>query len=461
MQAQKKNDFSQGSVPKLITSLAIPMIGAQLVNALYSVVDRMYVARIPGEGMLALTGIGVTFPLLMIVTAFANLAGMGGAPLSSIARGEGRDDYAEKVLGNSFTMLVVFAVALTAIGLLIKDGVLMAFGASAETFPYANAYITIYLLGCVTVMFTAGMNPFINAQGFARVGMLTVVIGAVINIILDPIFIFALHMGVQGAALATVLAQAVSAVWVLWFLRSKRCIYRLKLANMRPDWSVIRRILALGVSKFTMSLTECTVQIVCNSTLQAFGGDTYVTVMTVINTVRQMILMALHGYTDGAQPVIGYNYGAKLYSRVRTAVNATTYVTLSYATLVWALMLLFPAQVMQIFNGDEAVIAAGIPAFRVYFAAFFAMFMQMTGQATFVALGCSKQATFFSLLRKAFIVAPLVLILPRLGMGVMGVFAAEPISDLVGSTACFIVMKRTLKQKLPKDDAATALKGAQ
>lgn len=442
---QKRNDFSKGSIPRLITRLSLPMIGAELINALYSIVDRMFIGRIPEVGKLALTGIGVTFPFLMILSAFAVLSGMGGAPLVSIARGEGRDEYAERIMGVSFAMLLIFGAALTVAGFLVKGPVLTLFGASSETFPYANDYMSVYLLGTPFVMITLGMNPFINAQGFTRTGMLTVALGAAANLVLDPVFIFVFGMGVRGAALATIISQGLSAAWILIFLTGKKTILRIKLSLIRLRMDLVKKICALGVSSFTMNLTESTVQIVCNTTLQIFGGDTYVAVMTVISSIRQVLMMPLNGFSQGVQPVLGYNYGARRYDRVRAGFKFTTLVCFCYAVSACVVVLNFPMLFINIFNSDPELIGAGVPAIRLYFCAFWMLFMQMSAQRGFVALGKSRQAIFFSLLRKAFIVAPLAYILPRVtGLGVNGVFVAEVVSDVVGSSACFITFMLTV-----------------
>lgn len=438
--SDRRNDYSKGSIPKAIMNLALPMTAAQLVNILYSVVDRVYLGRIPGTGHLALTGLGVTMPIISLLLAFANLCGMGGGPLCSIYRGKGEHDEAEKVMGNSFTLLMILGVLTMIVCFLVKRPMLYLFGASDVTFPYADEYLTIYLCGTLFVMISLGMNPFINSQGFGRIGMLTVVLGAVVNIVLDPIFIFALDMGVTGAALATVIAQGCSAVWVLKFLTGKRAILRLKWANLRPELRRVGKIISLGLSGFFMSLTNSLVQVVCNKTLQVFGGDLYVGIMTIINSLREVFFMAVQGLNNGAQPVIGYNYGAGKYSRVRQAIRFSVGVTVGYAAFVWVIMMICPGPLISLFNNDAATVAGGIPALRIYFCLFIFMSLQMAAQSVFVGLGRSKQAVFFSLLRKAIINAPLTVILPMLGMGTNGVFVAEAASQLIGGLACFITM---------------------
>lgn len=432
------------------------MTAAQLINILYSVVDRMYLGHMDATGSLALTGLGLTMPILSILIAFANLCGMGGAPLCSICRGRGDEEEAEKVMGNSFTLLILFGVAVTALCFLIKRPMLYLFGASDVTFPYADDYLTIYLLGTLFVMIGLGMNPFINTQGFGKIGMMTVLLGAVVNIILDPIFIFGFGMGVKGAALATIIAQGCSAVWVLKFLTGKKAILRLKVSCLKLHARRVGRILSLGLSSFCMAITNSVVQVVCNATLQAYGGDLYVGVMTILNSVREVISMPINGLNNGAQPVIGFNYGAGESERVRQGIRFNTYVSVGYATLAWVLTMFAPEFLMRVFTSEADLIAAGIPAFRIYYAFFIVVSLQFSAQSVFVALGKSKQAIFFSLLRKVVIVAPLTVILPAyFHMGTNGVFAAEAVSQLIGGVACFATMYFTVYRPLahcPKPD---------
>lgn len=446
---ESKNDFTKGSVASNILRMAIPMTIAQIVNVLYNIVDRMYIGRLPDEGMVALTGLGLTFPVISIVTAFANLCGSGGAPLCSIARGEGNHEEAENIMGNAFTLLLMIGVALTGVVLAVKRPVLYLFGASDVTFPYADAYLTVYTMGSIFVMIGLGMNAFINSQGFGNFGMATVCIGAAANIVLDPIFIYLFDMGVQGAALATIISQFVSAAWVLKFLTGRRAILRLRLRHMRLRWRIVRRIVALGLSNFTMACTNSAVQVMCNSTLQFYGGDLYVGVMTVINSIREVVFMPISGTTQGSLPVMGYNYGARDYARVRQCIKFITKLCVVYATFVCVFLQIFPELMIRIFNDDPALIQAGARCVRIYSCCFFMMSLQMAGQNTFLALGRSKQAIFFSLLRKAIIVVPLVYILPRIGgLGVTGVFLSEPISDVIGGSACFITMMCTVWREL-------------
>ncbi len=439
-------DFTQGSISRSILRMALPMTAAQLINILYNIVDRMYLGRLPGH--LALTGLGLCLPIISILMGFANLCSTGGASLCSICRGRGEEAEAEQIMGNSFALLLLFGAGLSILCLVFQRPLLYLFGASDQTYPYARDYLTIYLLGTLFVMIGLGMNPFINAQGFSGMGMLTVVLGAVVNIVLDPVFIFLLDLGVKGAALATILSQACSAVWVLLFLTGKRAALRLRLCAFRLQAARVRRILSLGLSGFCMSLTNSLVQILCNASLQRYGGDLYVGVMTVVNSIREVISMPVSGVTHGCQPVLGYNYGARQYGRVRQGIRFTAAVTVGYSLCAWLAAVLLPEPLIRIFNDEPALIAEGVRAFRIYFAAFFCMSFQFIGQSTFVGLGKSRQAVFFSLLRKAFIVAPLTLLLPRLGFGVDGVYLAEPVSNVVGGSACALAMYVTVYRPL-------------
>ena len=466
MTPQRKNDFSQGSIAKNILSLAIPLTVAQLTVVLYNVVDRAFIGHIDAVGRDAFTGIGLVMPATYIITAFANLCGTGGAPLFSIARGQGRDRRAARIMGVSFTLLLLLGAVLTIGFYLFQTPFLYLVGGSAETVVHARDYLQIYLIGVIPVMIGLGMNPFINAQGFGKVGMTTTLLGAVINLILDPIFIFVLHMGVQGAALATVIAQTCSAVWVLLFLTGRKAVLRLDRESLGLDGPILRRVCGLGLTGFTFSITNSLVQALGNAQLQAYGGasggDLYVAAMTAIVSVREIVFQPIRGLTQGAQPVIGYNYGAGRYSRVRESVRFLTAACLGYNVLVWALLLAFPRAFILLFNDDPGLLAVGVPAMRVYYAAYVMMSFQMIGQNTFVALGRAKSAVFFSLFRKVLLVTPLLLLLPRLwGMGAYGVFAAEPVSDIIGGAACFITMMCTVWREMKRpDEPAPAPAGA-
>ena len=446
-----QTDFSRGSVYRNIMEVAAPMILAQLLNLLYNIVDRIYIGRIPKVGTTALTGVGICFPIISLVSAFTYLYGNGGAPLCAMERGRGNEEEAEKLMGNSFFLLLVTGVVLLILGELFYRPVLYLFGASDATFVYAREYIRLYLLGTVFVMVSVGMNPFINSQGFGNMGMVSVLIGAALNILLDPLFIFGFQMGVKGAALATILSQLCSAVWVMWFLTSKKAVLKLKISCMRLEAARVKRILGLGVSGFIMSFTNSLVQVVCNATLQTYGGDIYVGVMTVLNSVREICTLPVQGFTNGASPVMSFNYGEKAFERVKKAIWFVTAVCISYTVLIWGTLRLAPAFFIRIFNDSPELLEKAVPSLHIYFFGFCFMALQFTGQSVFVALGKSRRATFFSLLRKAFIVAPLTVLLPRVAnLGVDGVFWAEPISNLIGGCACFITMLCTILPELRK-----------
>ncbi len=443
-----QNDFSKGPVWKNIISQAVPLTVAQIVHLLYNVVDRIYIGHMGEEGSMALTGVGLTFPVLTLIMAFAALFGMGGVPLFSIERGAGNDEKASRILANSFTLTGGAGVILTALGYIFMRPVLFAIGASAESYKYAAEYLNVYFAGTVFSMLATGLVGYVNAQGFPRVGMLSVVIGCAVNIALDPLFIFTFKMGISGAALATVLSQAVSAFLVISFLFGKRAAVRLSPRNMRPDKGIVASISRLGASNFIMQATNLAVQVACNSTLQAYGGDVYVGVMTVTNSVREIFTLPINGIVNGASPVISYNYGAKDYKRTRDAINFNTLVGSAFTVFAWLLVFLFPALWFGIFTDDAALTEAGVDMLRIYFFGFIFMALQFSGQSAFQALGDAKHAIFFSLLRKVIIVVPLTLLLPRMGFGVKGVFLAEPISNVIGGLASYLTMRGTIYKRL-------------
>ena len=367
-------------------------------------------------------------------------------------RGRGNREEAEMLMGNTFVMLIGTGAILTAIGLIFYRPILYAFGASDVTFSYAADYIRIYLLGTLFVMITLGMNPFINSQGFGNTGMLTILIGAVLNILLDPLFIFGMHMGVRGAALATIISQFCSAIWVLRFLTGKKAILNLKKSAMRISWKRVGSIVSLGMSGFFMAFTNSLVQVVCNATLQTWGGDIYVGVMTVLNSVRDIFTMPVHGLTTGASPVMSFNYGEKAYDKVKKAIKFITVVCVIYTLAGWGILKVLPEFFIRIFNSDPRLLEKGVPALHIYFFGFCFMALQFTGQSVFVALGKAKKATFFSLFRKVVIVVPLTILLPHVnGLGTDGVFWAEPVSNLVGGCACFFTMLATVLPELNSD----------
>ena len=440
-----KNFLAAEPIGKLLLKLSIPTVIAQLINMLYNIVDRIYIGHIPSDGSLALTGVGVCMPIIMIVTAFAALVSSGGAPRASIYMGKQDNESAENILGNCFLLQIVISLILTAILLIWSKDLLLAFGASENTIEYANSYITIYLLGNVFVMMSLGLNSFINAQGFGKTGMFTVVIGAVLNIILDPIFIYI--MGVQGAALATVLSQLAASVWTFKFLTGKNTIIKIKLSAMRCQAKRVKKILVLGLSGFTMSVTNSAVQIACNVSLQNYGSDVYVGVMTIINSIREVLQMPVTGLGNGAQPIIGFNYGAGENGRVKEAIRYLAAMLIIYSTVAWFIILLIPKFLIGIFTADAALITAGVPSLHIYFFGFFLMAFMFTGQTVFVGIGKAKFAIFFSILRKGIVVIPLILLLP-IWFGVNGVFLAEPISNLIGGLACFTTMYFAVYRKL-------------
>ena len=446
-----KNDFSQGPVWKRIVAQAVPLTIAQLVQLLYNVVDRIYLGHMGDGNSMALTGVGLTFPVVTLIMAFTALFGMGGVPLFSMERGAKDPEKASKILGNSFALLLMSAVILTAGCYVLRRPILFAFGASQASYVYANEYLKIYLIGTVFSMITTGMNGYINAQGFPRIGMLSTVIGATINIILDPIFIFGLDKGVAGAALATIISQAVSAVWVLNFLFGKKAIIPLKLGNIKIHKGITKDIFKLGMANFIMQGTNCVVQIACNSTLQNYGGDVYVGIMTVANSVREIFSLPVSGIVNGAQPVISFNYGAKKYERVKSGIRFNTFIGTAYTFIAWVLVILFPRFWFGIFSDDLHMIDIGIKMLQIYFFGFVFMALQFAGQSTFQALGDARHSIFFSLLRKAIIVVPLTMLLPMLGFGVKGVFLAEPISNVLGGTACYLTMRLTVYRRLSKE----------
>jgi len=444
----QSTDFSRGKVWQNIVAQSIPLILAQLVQLLYNVVDRIYIGHLPGADSMALTGIGLVFPLTTLIAAFTFLFGTGGTPLFSIARGAGEEKRAEKILGNTFSLLLGTSIILLLFCYILRKPILYLFGASDASCLYADAYLKIYLLGTSFTMLATGLNGFINAQGFPRIGMLTTLLGAVLNLVLDPVLIFGAQMGVSGAALATVLSQLVSCIWVLKFLTGKKALLRIRRDTLRIDWKLAGEIMTLGLSGFIMQGTNCLVQVVCNAMLKIYGGDLYVGIMTVINSAREILSLPVSGITSGAQPVLGYNYGAREYDKVRQGIRFTAGLGIIYTLLAWLLVLLSPHLLLSIFTEDTAMIEAGVGALRLYFFGFFFMAFQFTGQSAFTALGYSRHAIFFSLLRKAVIVAPLTMLLPGLGLGVNGVFLAEPISNAIGGLACFITMYFALYRKL-------------
>ena len=441
----KKVDFSDGKITQDILRTAFPMLVAQVLNLLYSIVDRIYIGRIPGSGSAALGAVGLCFPVIMIVAAFTNMFGLGGAPLFAMALGKGDRERASEIMNTSFRILLLIAVVITAIGELFGGPVLRLFGAGAEELPVSLSYLRIYIAGTLPLMISTGMNAFINAQGYALVGMISVIVGAGTNIILDPVLIFGAGLGVQGAALATLISQLLSFVFVMRFLFGPRNEYPVRFAWKFPHAAAIA---GLGTAPFIMQFTNSLVQIACNQMLMRFGGVLFVSCMTIIASVRSILDVPVLAISEGTSPIISYNYGARKAPHVRKAVKVMMCMAVPYTLLTWILVLARPLWFIRIFSTDPALQDAAVRGLHLYFAAFIFQAFQYCGQTVFKALGKKKQAVFFSLLRKVVLVVPLTLVLPFIGgLGTDGVFLAEPVSNVVGGTLCFITM---LRQVLPE-----------
>ncbi|HIW09011.1 MAG TPA: MATE family efflux transporter [Candidatus Faecalibacterium intestinigallinarum] len=439
-------DQRLGTAPlvPLIFSLALPTALAQLVNMLYNIVDRIYVGHIPGSGSLALAGLGVTYPIIVLITAFSNLIGMGGAPRASVAMGRGDYKTAEKILGNCITLLIVLSVVLSVVFTIYGEPVLRAFGASENTLPYAMAYLRIYLMGTIFVQFTLGMTPFITNQGFAKTSMATTCIGAVCNIVLDPVFIYGFNMGVEGAAIATILSQAVSAVWVLIFFTGKRSVLRIRKENLIPAGRTLALVLSLGVSPFLMTATECVIQLAFNTGAATYGGDSAVAIMSILFSVAQIANLPVQGFCQGAQPVVGFNFGARKLERVRQAFKIMLAVSMGVTTVVVGAVELAPQLFLGLFSSDAGLIALGAAPLRIYMLGFFFMGAQLACQQTFLGLGEAKISMFIALLRKVILLLPLSLVIPRvfgaLGLSqLVGLYVAEPVSDIISASTCTIL----------------------
>ena len=447
-------DMGIGSIRGWMARLALPAILGQLVNMLYNIVDRIYIGHIPEVGADALTGVGLFTPILMLITAFAMLPGAGGAPRAAIAMGKGDKETAEKIVGNCFTVLLVLAVILTAVFYVTAPALLDWFGGSVNTLPYAIEYSRIYILGSIFVLMVMGMNPFITTQGFAKFSMLTTVIGAVINIILDPVFIFLLDLGVAGAAIATVISQAVSALWILRFLTGKKTILKLQLPNMKLIGKVIGPCLGLGISSFVMVSTESVLSISFTNSLSRYGGDMAVGAMTVLTSINMLLTMPLNGLCQGGQPLISFNYGAKKFDRVKKAFYCQFFSCIGYAGILWALFLLFPKAFAGIFTPDPTLVEYTAWALRVFLAGAVSIGFQVSCQQAFMALGQAKISLFMACLRKLILLIPLIFILPLFFESgadkAFAVFLAEPISDITAATVTtvsfFIVFKKLLKK---------------
>lgn len=450
---QKDNSFL-GTAPigKLLWQLALPTVAAQMINMLYNIVDRIYIGNMPGEGDLALTGVGICMPLIMIVSAFAALAGAGGAPRASIAMGKGDNETAERILGNCFALQLLISAVLTTVLLLWNRPFLMAFGGSANTIDYAVGYMNIYAIGTVFVQLTLGMNAYITAQGFAKIGMLTVLIGALCNIALDPLFIFGFKMGVRGAALATVLSQGVSCLWVLQFLFSKRTILRLKRQYIRLQKEVLLPCVALGLSPFIMQASESVISVCFNASLLRYGGDIAVGAMTILTSVMQFAMLPLQGLAQGAQPITSYNYGAKNQERMKKTFFLLLRVSLLYSFLLWTVIMFFPRGFARIFTYEPALLDFSARALRVYCAVLCIFGLQIACQMTFVAIGYAKSSILVAVMRKFILLLPLIFLLPHLYTAdrTIAVYLAEPVADVLAVTFTAVLFSVQFKKVLEK-----------
>ena len=459
LKMSKEVDLGKEPIGHLLLILALPSITSQVVNALYNMVDRMYIGHIPEVGSAALTGVGVCFPLIMIISAFAYLLGMGGAPRASICMGRKDNKGAEKIMGNCFSSLIIVSIILTAVVLIFQDPLLYLFGASENTIGYAKEYITIYAIGTIFVQLTLGMNSFISAQGFSTISMMTVCIGAVTNIILDPIFIFVFNMGVAGAAWATIISQALSALWAVWFLSKGKSILRLKKENLRIDMKVLAPCIALGVAPFAMQATESVLVLCFNSSLLRYGGDLAVGAMTILSSVMQFAMLPLQGLTQGGQPIISYNYGAMQAQRVKKAFRLQTIACFTYSSLLWAAVELCPSSFVAIFTNEPQLSEITVWALRIYMAAVLLMGIQVSCQQTFIAFGNSKISAFLAVFRKIIVLIPLIFILPQFMQDdVFAVFLAEPIADTIAviTTATLFAFEFKKVMRKMQEDAHPA-----
>ena len=453
--SNQNTDLGRDSIGKLMFKLSAPAIIAQIVNVLYNIVDRIFIGRMQG-GDLAMAGVGVAFPIILIISAFSYLVGMGGAPLAAIKMGEDDNDSAEKIMGNSFLLLIVISIILTVGFLLFKEPILVAFGASEQTLGYGLDYISIYVLGTVFVQIALGMNAYINTQGFAKIGMMTVAIGALINIVLDPILIFKFNLGVKGAALATLTAQAVSAAWVLKFLFGNKSILKIRKKNLKLDKKIIISIVGLGMAPFIMQSTESLVLISLNTQLAKYGGDLAIGAMTIMSSIMQMVMLPMSGLTQGAQPIISYNYGAKNMDRVKKAFKLCLISCLAYSTTVWLILMISPEMIVRIFNSDPRLLEITSSSIKIYFAGIFMFGIQISCQQTFLSLGQAKISLFLALLRKIILLIPLVFILPMfINNGLFAVLLAEPVADILAAlttATCFAIFYKKTLSSINKED---------
>jgi len=448
------NDLGTAGVGKLLFSLAIPAITAQLVNMLYNIIDRIYIGHMEEIGPSALTGVGITMPIIMIISAFSSLIGMGGAPRAAIKMGENNYDEAEKILGNCFSSLLAISITLTVLFLIFGENLLWFFGASEKTIEYGLKYLNIYVCGTIFVQLTLGLNSFISTQGFAKFSMITVIIGAAANIILDPIFMFGLNMGVKGAAAATVLSQALSTFWVLKFLTGKKSKLKIRINYLKFDKSILIPVLLLGISPFIMQSTESLLNIAFNTSLQKYGGDTAVGSMTILTSIMQVVHLPIVGLTQGAQPIISYNYGAKNNDRVKNTFKLLFKSAFIYSTSIWILIMAFPGAFISLFTNDPALKEFSMWAVRIYLAAALVIAAQNSCQQTFVALGQAKISMFLALLRKIVLLIPLIFILPYFFENkVFAVFLAEPISDFIAASVTTITFMLNINRILETNES--------
>ena len=435
----------------LMLKLALPAVVAQLVNLLYNIVDRIYIGRMPETGQLALTGLGLTFPVILSISAFSAMVGNGGAPIAAIFLGKQDKDSAQKVLGNGVFLLLVFSVCLTTLFYAVKKPLLYLVGASDQTFAYADQYLSIYLVGTLFVLLSMGLNQFISCQGKSKVAMLSILIGAGCNILLDPLFIFVFDMGIRGAALATVLSQAASAAWIVSFLCSKKSQLRISLPNLRPRADMLRRIAALGISPFIMQITESAISLVLNNGLQTYGGDLYVGSMTILNSVMQIVFSLNNGFAGGVQSIISYNYGARNFDRVKQTFRRMIATTFLMGAVFSLSVDLFPTVYAGLFTDNPELIALTAKVLPLFTAGMWIFGVQTGCQNTFLGLGQAKISLFFALLRKVLLLIPLALLLPRLGLGVWGVYLAEPIADVLSASCIGITFLFSYKKILSED----------
>ena len=448
----KNSDMQMGTerIGKLMIKMAIPAVVAQIINILYSVVDRIYIGHIEGVGMEALTGVGVTFPIITLISAFSSFVGAGGAPLAAIWMGKGDKERAEKILGNGVSMLLFFTAVLMVFFYTFMRPLLYMFGASDATIEYAVSYISIYLLGTIFVELALGLNAFIISQGQSAVAMAAVLIGAVFNIVLDPIFIFGMNMGVEGAAWATVISQAFSALWTVGFLISKRSSLTIKVKAMKPEFSIIGKTMALGVSPFIMRATESLISIVMNSGLQKYGGDVYVGSLTIMQSVMQMYSAPLGGFTQGVQPIISYNFGAGKFDRVKKLYRSMIASSFLFAAAATALVMIFPGFFAGMFTNDKELIALVEQVMPIFMCGMLIFGLQQGIQPTFLALGQAKISLFIAIFRKVILLVPLALILPRF-FGVMGVYYAEPVSDIISALTATVLFLLNINKIVSKE----------